>query len=401
MEKSRDLYKRRQARRRRRGNEAAPVVEERRSLHPLLRLQKQVGNAQVSRMLAQREDDLTWIKPEIGPQGGRLSNRLAARIQASRGGGAPLDRARRAQMEDAFGTHLDDVRLHADQEADALNRSISARAFTIGSDIFFRREADPSDPDLLAHELAHVVQQRGMNSDGPLSVGPADDGLEREAQHVAQGRQGVGTMAAPNLTHGAPGGAASVQRGFFDNLLSGITGGGGGGGGGLMGTLGSIGSGISNVVGTITGGGGAADVAGSVGGGISDVGSSVGGRAGDVMGSIGGGVSDVASTIGGGGGVGDIVGSVSSGLGGMLGSLGQGGIGNMISSIGGGLGGMLGGGGGGLGGMLGSLGSGLGGMLGGGGGGLGGMLGSLGGGLGGMLGSLGGGGGILDRLFGR
>ena len=55
-------------------------------------------------------------------------------------------------------------------------------AFTTGNDIFFGEGASPSDRGLLAHELTHVAQQRGMTGGGPLTVGPADDAYEAEAE---------------------------------------------------------------------------------------------------------------------------------------------------------------------------------------------------------------------------
>jgi len=88
------------------------------------------------------------------------------------------------------------VRVHTDSEADSLNRSISARAFTTGSDIFVRRDQNPSDSSLIAHELTHVVQQRSMGGGGgPMQVGPADDSSEHAADAVADSI--VGRMAEP------------------------------------------------------------------------------------------------------------------------------------------------------------------------------------------------------------
>jgi hypothetical protein len=68
-------------------------------------------------------------------------------------------------MDEAFGTEFSEVRLHTGDEAQAMNRELGARAFTHGRDIYFNRgEFRPETPEgkrLLAHELAHVVQQRG------------------------------------------------------------------------------------------------------------------------------------------------------------------------------------------------------------------------------------------------
>jgi hypothetical protein len=86
-------------------------------------------------------------------------------IARARSGGQGLPAAVRTSMEQAFGVNFRDVRAHTGGLADALNHAVSARAFTAGQDIFFRQgEYDPASRDgrlLLAHELTHVVQQRG------------------------------------------------------------------------------------------------------------------------------------------------------------------------------------------------------------------------------------------------
>jgi len=98
-------------------------------------------------------------------QGGELSPQIAGQLQSARGGGQSLAAPVRSAMEQAFGADFSGVRIHQSQQADTLNRSIEARAFTSGQDLFFRKgEYDPSTPagqGLLAHELTHVVQQSG------------------------------------------------------------------------------------------------------------------------------------------------------------------------------------------------------------------------------------------------
>jgi Domain of unknown function (DUF4157) len=105
-------------------------------------------------------------KPVVGMEGGALPGELTQRIEGKRGGGQPLAPGVRSRMEGAFGTSLADVRIHADQESATLNRSISARAFTTGRDVFFGAgEYRPDTPDgehMLAHELAHTRQQAGV-----------------------------------------------------------------------------------------------------------------------------------------------------------------------------------------------------------------------------------------------
>lgn len=105
------------------------------------------------------------IQRFAGPSGGTLDVGLERNIMQARGGGKLLDGTVRRQMEGNFGQSFTDVRVHTDQRADQLNRSLSARAFTTGKDIFFKRgEYTPHSSDgqhLLAHELTHVVQQNG------------------------------------------------------------------------------------------------------------------------------------------------------------------------------------------------------------------------------------------------
>ncbi|RXF74129.1 DUF4157 domain-containing protein [Hansschlegelia zhihuaiae] len=84
-------------------------------------------------------------------------------------GGAPLPRDLRSYFEPRFGRDLADVRLHVGSEAAAASRGIGARAYALGRDIGFAAGAYwPDTGDglrLIAHELAHVVQQQGRTAD--------------------------------------------------------------------------------------------------------------------------------------------------------------------------------------------------------------------------------------------
>lgn len=184
---------------RRRESQHTVEAQAQRQFHPLVKLQRQVGNATISRSLAQREAPEEEVlakhdpniqreeSPEVGLEGGQISRELSSRIDSRRGSGSTLDNGTRSAMEASFGERFDDVRIHTDDESDRLNRSVSAKAFTTGSDIFFSRSASPSDNQLLAHELAHVVQQRGSSpsSGGQMTVGAADDVHEHSADAAA------------------------------------------------------------------------------------------------------------------------------------------------------------------------------------------------------------------------
>ena len=100
----------------------------------------------------------------LGLAGGALDTATTRRIETSRGGGERLGPDTRTRMEGAFGVDFGDVRVHADAGAAGLNHSLSARAFATGSDLFFGAgQYSPGSAEgerVLAHELAHVVQNR-------------------------------------------------------------------------------------------------------------------------------------------------------------------------------------------------------------------------------------------------
>lgn len=74
-------------------------------------------------------------------------------------GGTPLTAAQRAYFQPRFGHDFSAVRLHRDTGAQSAAEGIGARAYTLGNAIAFAR--GETDNALLAHELAHVVQQSG------------------------------------------------------------------------------------------------------------------------------------------------------------------------------------------------------------------------------------------------
>jgi len=128
--------------------------------------------------------------------------------------GHALDTQTRAQMESRFGHDFSRVRVHTDEQADLSTRAVSARAFTVGRDVVFREgQYEPhteSGRKLLAHELAHTVQQ-GEQPQAPqtLRMSAPDDQLEqaadRAASDVAQNRapgsvgQEMTSASAPTL----------------------------------------------------------------------------------------------------------------------------------------------------------------------------------------------------------
>ncbi len=113
----------------------------------ILALQQHFGNCAVQRLidqLVQRKSSHT----------GELDPNVSDAINRSRGSGSSLPSELRGSMEHAFQPALrhavgqvsdfGGVRVHTDQQADTLNRSVQAKAFTIGSDLYFRRRAAPA-----------------------------------------------------------------------------------------------------------------------------------------------------------------------------------------------------------------------------------------------------------------
>ncbi|HEV2777795.1 MAG TPA: DUF4157 domain-containing protein [Actinophytocola sp.] len=123
-----------------------------------------------------------------------------------RSAGEPLDPRIRATMGARFGHDFSGVRVHADTRAAASARMIAARAYTVGSHVVFSsgsyRPDTASGQRLIAHELAHVVQQANAGPPRPgLLIGPAADRFEQQADHAASrvhdGRPGRIASAGP------------------------------------------------------------------------------------------------------------------------------------------------------------------------------------------------------------
>ena len=124
--------------------------------------------------------------------GGGDGGAPAARLDRSLGEGRPLDARIGGTMGGALGDDFSDVRLHTGSEAGAMSDAMGARAFTLGRDIVFGSgEYKPGTPvgdALIAHELAHVVQQRGAPPSEPLAKGSGGEAaLEEDADRAAVG----------------------------------------------------------------------------------------------------------------------------------------------------------------------------------------------------------------------
>ena len=91
----------------------------------------------------------------------------------------------------SLGADLSKVRVHTGSESAEATRAVGAKAYTIGQDIHFGAgqyaPADPVGVRLLAHEVAHTVQNRGGASERQekLEVSTPGDSAEVEAERAA------------------------------------------------------------------------------------------------------------------------------------------------------------------------------------------------------------------------
>lgn len=156
-------------------------------------MQRTLGNAAVQRMLVQRQ--------ESGATD--LDDDTAQQISSRRGAGQTLDEGIAEKAGSVMGQDFSGVNVHTDSNADSLSRSLNAKAFTTGNDIFFRSgdyEPNTSDgQELIAHELTHVVQQGASAPavQGKMTVNDPNDQYETEADKVADT---VMSMPEDNIT---------------------------------------------------------------------------------------------------------------------------------------------------------------------------------------------------------
>jgi hypothetical protein len=132
--------------------------------------------------------------------------------------GRPLDDAARAFMEPRFGHDFSRVRVHADAGAAESARQIHASAYTLGQHIVFAG-GSPSIGNaqgrrLLAHELAHTVQQEGVEAAGAsVHVGSPGDVHEHEADAAARAMESAGSPRGARPFAGSRvGSPAAVRR---------------------------------------------------------------------------------------------------------------------------------------------------------------------------------------------
>lgn len=122
--------------------------------------------------------------------GNRRTGEVIERIRAEQDAGHPLDPNTRTDMEEAFGWGFGNVRVHTGAAADVLAGRMHAKAFVYGEHVFMRSDLPnfgwPEGKRILAHELAHVIQQERVADETGVPTPVTRDALEAEAGNAAE-----------------------------------------------------------------------------------------------------------------------------------------------------------------------------------------------------------------------
>lgn len=165
------------------------------------------GEATVSSLVEAAEPEAAQQTPvqAMSLQPGQQSPKAPSQALGGLGDGRPLDTSVMGRLGGALGQPLSDVRVHTDAAAAKLANQVDALAFTFGSHVAFGegsyRPGTVAGDLLLAHELAHVAQQRegpvggrsGINED----VAEAD--ADQAARRAAEALYGKGEATSRSL----------------------------------------------------------------------------------------------------------------------------------------------------------------------------------------------------------
>ena len=151
---------------------------------------------------AKREDQKVQRK-----QSGPGSNEIAPPIvhEVLESPGQPLDKTSRDFFEPRFGHDLSQVRLHTDSTAQRSASEVNALAYTVGKHVVLGRSKSgssvASSRNLLAHELAHTIQQGAQTGRSGLQrqVDEEAGDMDEEAGEAHDGDSPVIVSAAPDV----------------------------------------------------------------------------------------------------------------------------------------------------------------------------------------------------------
>ena len=146
----------------------------------MLALARRLGNQALERVLGQ---EFHYHAPNASPRGG-------------------VDQPTVARLAGVMGGNLSDVRVVDDAGSHAAAQALGATALAAGDTVLIGRDAPPpSSPareQLLAHELAHVAQQReaGAVRDGVSTAGDAHErAADAAAAHAIRGESATAVAA--------------------------------------------------------------------------------------------------------------------------------------------------------------------------------------------------------------
>ena len=136
----------------------------------------------------------TMVRRQARDARGVAGDAPEALERAAGSGGVQLPEGLGARLATGLGADLGGVRLHTGEASAEAADALGARAFAVGQDIHFGAgEYAPGSDDgrqLIAHEVAHTVQQRGASDAtapalSPIEVSQPGDAMEREAEAFA------------------------------------------------------------------------------------------------------------------------------------------------------------------------------------------------------------------------
>lgn len=123
-------------------------------------LEEKIQKKPLSEYLLQAKEN-----PNTQPE---VSNHISTELKNSSSKGNPIPKNTKTEMEHGFGTDFSQVRIHTDTVAQSMSKNLGAQAFTYGTDIYFNtgrfETQSQNGKKLLAHELTHVIQQKGTSS---------------------------------------------------------------------------------------------------------------------------------------------------------------------------------------------------------------------------------------------
>ncbi len=151
-------------------------------------IQRKCSDCEDNESIIQRKElSKTKIADTNVGSGTHLSTTFHHELSRSKGSGSPLSSKTNEAMSMAFNSNFDNVRIHTDNRAIAMSEHIQAKAFTQGNEIYFNKNqyapSTESGKKLLAHELTHVQQQNGQNTNNfkqKNSSGKKVNGIQRK-----------------------------------------------------------------------------------------------------------------------------------------------------------------------------------------------------------------------------